>query len=185
VCSSGFSLYLGYGKLPAQRIHVRILGHAGRILRSYLHDLCDHGIQACYRGGHGLRIKKIYREPCLAILVPKIVGLLSQLVTNPSRWELNVKFIIWCLPLMMQSTFTPALEPIFFIYIGCATSAPDGVAPEAIVKKLFEYRLKIFFFFNLVMQTIEYISYFPLDFYIHFLFELIVHQVCVQRSRWE
>jgi hypothetical protein len=25
---------------------VRILGHAGRILRSYLHDFYDHGIQA-------------------------------------------------------------------------------------------------------------------------------------------
>jgi hypothetical protein len=50
----GFSSYHGYGKLLAERIHVRILGHAGRILRSYLHDLCDHDIQAFYRGGRGL-----------------------------------------------------------------------------------------------------------------------------------
>jgi hypothetical protein len=28
---------------------------------SYLHDLCDHGIQAFYRGGHGLRIKILSR----------------------------------------------------------------------------------------------------------------------------
>jgi hypothetical protein len=32
-----------------ERIHVHILGHAGQILRSYLHDLYDHGIQAFYR----------------------------------------------------------------------------------------------------------------------------------------
>jgi hypothetical protein len=30
--------------------------HAGRILRSYLHDLCDHGVQSCYCGGRGLGI---------------------------------------------------------------------------------------------------------------------------------
>jgi hypothetical protein len=48
--SSGiFSSYRGYGNLLAERIHVRILGHAGRILRSYLHNLCNHGIQDFYR----------------------------------------------------------------------------------------------------------------------------------------
>jgi hypothetical protein len=35
--------------LLAERIHVRILGHAGRIMRSYLHNLYDHDIQAFYR----------------------------------------------------------------------------------------------------------------------------------------
>jgi hypothetical protein len=44
----GFSSYRAYENLLAERIRVRILGHVGRILRSYLHDLCDHGIQACY-----------------------------------------------------------------------------------------------------------------------------------------
>jgi hypothetical protein len=61
-----FSLYPGYGSLLAEYIHVRILGHAGQIMRSYLHDLCDHGIQACSRGGRGLRIN-FFREPCLAV----------------------------------------------------------------------------------------------------------------------
>jgi hypothetical protein len=54
--SPGFSSYRGYGSLLAERIHVCILGHAGWILRSYLHDLYDHGIQAYDRGGRGLRI---------------------------------------------------------------------------------------------------------------------------------
>jgi hypothetical protein len=57
VCPSGFSSYRGYGKLLEERSHMRILGHAGRILRSYLHDLCDHNIQACYRSGRILRIQ--------------------------------------------------------------------------------------------------------------------------------
>jgi hypothetical protein len=50
-------------KLLAECILVRILGHAGWILMSYLHDLgnhdiqtCYHGIQTCYQGGRGLRI---------------------------------------------------------------------------------------------------------------------------------
>jgi hypothetical protein len=34
-----FSSHRGYGNVLAERIHVRILGHAGWILRSYLHDL--------------------------------------------------------------------------------------------------------------------------------------------------
>jgi hypothetical protein len=53
---SGFSSYRGYTNLLAERIHVRILGLAGRILRSYLYDLYDHDIQAYDRGGHSLRI---------------------------------------------------------------------------------------------------------------------------------
>jgi hypothetical protein len=61
-------------KLLAERIRVRILGHAGRILRSYLHDLCDHDIQTCYRSRQGLRIL-IYRERCLDVILPKIIGL--------------------------------------------------------------------------------------------------------------
>jgi hypothetical protein len=43
-------------KVLAERIRVRILGHTGRILRSYLHDLYDHDIQTYYRGGRGLKI---------------------------------------------------------------------------------------------------------------------------------
>jgi hypothetical protein len=54
---SEFSSDRGHGNLLAEHIHVRILGHVGKILRSYLHDLCDHGIQAFYRDGRGLRIK--------------------------------------------------------------------------------------------------------------------------------
>jgi hypothetical protein len=34
-----FSSHRRHGKLLAERIQVRILGHTGRILRSYLHDL--------------------------------------------------------------------------------------------------------------------------------------------------
>jgi hypothetical protein len=57
----GFSLYCGYENLLAERIHVRILGHAGRIMRSYLHDHCEHCIQASYRDGRGLRIQILSR----------------------------------------------------------------------------------------------------------------------------
>jgi hypothetical protein len=83
---AGFSSYRGYGNLLAGRIHVCILGHAGQILRSYLYDLCDHSLQACYHGGRGLRIH-FYREPRLAVSIPEIFELFIQLVANHSRWE--------------------------------------------------------------------------------------------------
>jgi hypothetical protein len=57
----GVSSYRGYKNLLAEHIRVQILGHAGRILRSYLDDLCDHDIQACYHDGCGLRIQFLTR----------------------------------------------------------------------------------------------------------------------------
>jgi hypothetical protein len=41
-----FSLHRRYKNLLAERIRECILRHAGRILKYYLHDLCDHDIQA-------------------------------------------------------------------------------------------------------------------------------------------
>jgi hypothetical protein len=54
--SAGIFFVRGYEKILAERILVRILGHAGWIQRSYLHDLCDHNIRTFYRVGRGLRI---------------------------------------------------------------------------------------------------------------------------------
>jgi hypothetical protein len=52
----GFSRIMDTWKLLAECILVWVLGHAGRILWSYLHDLCDHDIQTWYQGGRRLRI---------------------------------------------------------------------------------------------------------------------------------
>jgi hypothetical protein len=56
---------------------VCILGHAGQILRSYLHDLCDHGIQAFIMMTRPENQFFIH-EPCLAVSIPKIFGLFSD-----------------------------------------------------------------------------------------------------------
>jgi hypothetical protein len=118
----GFSLYHGYRNLLAERIHVRILGHAGRILRSFLHDICDHGIQACYHGRRGLRIHFLSRA-LFGYFNAKIFGLL---------WSTSHKFevIVWCLPPMMKSSFYSCKKSNIFNFIGCATSAPDGSSPR-------------------------------------------------------
>jgi hypothetical protein len=87
----GFSLYRGYRNLLAERIHVRILGHAGQIPRSYLHDLCDHDIQAFYRDERGL-ITKIYHEPCLVVSMPKIVELSSSTSRKSLPMGVNCRF---------------------------------------------------------------------------------------------
>jgi hypothetical protein len=73
----GFSSYHGYGNLLAHRIYVHILGHAGRILMSYLDDLCDHDIQAFYCND-AARESKFCHEPCLALSIPEIFGLFSS-----------------------------------------------------------------------------------------------------------
>jgi hypothetical protein len=78
-----FSSYHGYKNLLAEHIRVQILGHVGGILRPYLHDLYDHEIQACYRGGRGLRTDFLSRV-LFAVSMPEIFGLLIQLVANPS-----------------------------------------------------------------------------------------------------
>jgi hypothetical protein len=56
---------------------VRILGHVGWILRSYLHDLCDHGIQA-FKHDDAAWESNFHREPCLAVSILKIFGLFSS-----------------------------------------------------------------------------------------------------------
>jgi hypothetical protein len=101
-----FFSYCGYGNLLAERIRVWILGHAGRILRSYLHDLCDHSIQT-YCSGRSLRISILSRAlfGCYNTWNYRVTFIL--LVSYSSRWEWNVEFIIWCLPPMMKSIFTP------------------------------------------------------------------------------
>jgi hypothetical protein len=129
----GFSLYGGYRNLLAERIRVWILGHPGRILRSYLHDLCDHGIQTCYRGGRGLRIWILLRTLFGCYNTQNYRVAFTRLVPNPSWWEWNAEFIILCLPPMMKSIFYS-----FVIAENCQSSGarptlPMGVAPKAMM----------------------------------------------------
>jgi hypothetical protein len=86
VLPPGFFSHHGYGNLLTERIHVRILGHAGWILRSYLHDLCNHGIQAF------IAMTQLENQTFVVSLdwqfqYPKSSGCFLQLVTKPSRWE--------------------------------------------------------------------------------------------------
>jgi hypothetical protein len=149
VRSPGFSSYRGYGNLLAERIHVHILGHAGQILRSYLHDLCDYGIQACYHGKHGLRIQFFLSRPlfdCFNARNPRVVDSASR-----KSLPMGVKgeFIIWCLPPMMKSMFYSCHGAYIFIFIGCATSAPNGSSLRG-YRRIFYSSIgsKVFFFFQ-------------------------------------
>jgi hypothetical protein len=153
VCPPGFSSYRGYGNLLVERIHVRILGHAGRILRSYLHDLCDHGIQACYRGGRGLRIKYLSRAlfGCLSTRNDRVAFLNFSHESLSMGVERRVYYLVFATD--DEVDLYSYIESDIFIFIGCVKPAlPMGLAPEAIVEFLFEYRLSIFFVFNLAVQ---------------------------------
>jgi hypothetical protein len=52
---------------------VRVLGHTRWVLGTYLHDLCDHGIQTFYRSGHGLRLSGSLLD-CRCIIDPPDVS---------------------------------------------------------------------------------------------------------------
>jgi hypothetical protein len=125
----GFSSYRGYINLLAEHIHVRILDHAGRIMRSYLH-LCDHGIQACYHSRRGLRIKFLSRAlfGCFSARNHWIAFL------NFSRESLlmGVKCRVYYLVFATDDEvdFYSCIGSDISIFIGCVTSAPNGSSPR-------------------------------------------------------
>jgi hypothetical protein len=84
----GFSPRRRHGKLLVERIQVRILGHIGRILGSYLHDL----FQSWHSGFVAMTQPKNFIEllckPCLAVEICKIFELFFlPIIANNSRWE--------------------------------------------------------------------------------------------------
>jgi hypothetical protein len=82
----GYSSYHGYGNLLAERIHVCMLGHAGWIQRSYLHDFATtafkHFIAMTRLENQNFTVSLVWLFQCL-----KYLSCLLQLVANPSRWE--------------------------------------------------------------------------------------------------
>jgi hypothetical protein len=70
----GFSSHCRHGYVPAERIHVRIPGHTGRILGSYLHDI--------FQSRHSsfvamTQLENHMSQPCLTDPVYKIFGLFN------------------------------------------------------------------------------------------------------------
>jgi hypothetical protein len=69
-----FSLRHRHGYIPAERIHVRILGHTGRILGSYLRDI--------FQSRHSsfvamTQLENHMSQPCLTVLTCQIFGLFN------------------------------------------------------------------------------------------------------------
>jgi hypothetical protein len=70
----GFSLHRRHGYFLAERIHVRIPGHTGQIMGSYLHDI--------FQSWHSsfvvmMQLENHISQPCLTISVLKIFGLFN------------------------------------------------------------------------------------------------------------
>jgi hypothetical protein len=69
-----FSSHRRHGYIPAERIHVRILGHIGRILGSYLRDI--------FQSRHSIfvtmtRPENHTSQPCLTVPAYKIFGFIQ------------------------------------------------------------------------------------------------------------
>jgi hypothetical protein len=143
-----FSSYRGYGKLLAERIHVHILGHAGQIMRFYLHDLCGHGIQACYRGGRGLRIKFFFESLVFSAQNHRV-----DFSTSLESLPMGVKHRVYYLVFFTDDEvdFYSSIGADIFIFIGSMTSTPNGSSPRGYNWVLAsDYRLSNFFDFCLV-----------------------------------
>jgi hypothetical protein len=131
-----FSSRHRHGYIPAECIHVRIPGHTGWILGSYLHDI--------FQPRHSsfvamTQLENYISQPCL-----------TESIYASFRVILN---FLWIPPDGSSQCFADdvAKVPLLFpfcqlISIGCATALPMGVAPEAIAE-IFGYRLKRLFKF--------------------------------------
>jgi hypothetical protein len=78
-----FFSHRSHGYIPAERIHVRIPDHTGRIPGSYLRDKSRHSSFAVMT-----QLENHMSQPCLTDLVHKIFGLYNHdLIKTHSRWE--------------------------------------------------------------------------------------------------
>jgi hypothetical protein len=69
-----FSLHRRHGYIPAERIHVRILGHTGRILGSYRRDI----FQPRYSSFVAMtQLENHKSQPCLTVPAYKIFGFIQ------------------------------------------------------------------------------------------------------------
>jgi hypothetical protein len=128
-----FSSRRRHGYIPAERIHVRISGHTGRILGSYLRDI----FQPRYSSFVAMtQLKNYISQPCL---IESIYAIFRVILFNFYEYlpmgVINVYFCWQCSQSSLLFIFCRLLS------IGCATALPMGVAPEAIAE-IFGYRLK-------------------------------------------
>jgi hypothetical protein len=139
---SGFSSYHGYRNLLAKRIHVWILGHARRIQRSYLHDLCAHDIQACYRGGCGLRIQFLSRAFFGYFNAQNLqVAYSTSRKSLPMGVKRRVYYLVFTIDdevdfLLLHPESSTCIKTFFLVtssLSGAWSALPMGVAPEAMM----------------------------------------------------
>jgi hypothetical protein len=131
-----FSLRCRHGYIPAERIHVRIPGHTGRILGPYLHDI----FQPWHSSFVAMtQLENYISQPCL-----------TESIYASFRVILN---FLWIPPDGSNQCFADDVAKVALLFsfcrlisIGCAKALPMGVAPEAIAK-IVGYRLKRIFKF--------------------------------------
>jgi hypothetical protein len=96
-----FSSRRRHGYMPAERIHVCILGHTGRILGSYLRDKSRHSNFVAMT-----QLENRTSQPCLIDLVHKIFGLYNHdLIKNSFPMVVitfTKSFFTFCAPIFID-----------------------------------------------------------------------------------
>jgi hypothetical protein len=103
----GFSSHRRHGYIPAERIHVRILGHTGRIPGSYLRDKSRHS--------SFVAITQLENR--------------SEILTENIRVSTTIKLA------PDGSNTSPISNALPMNIVGCALSAPDGSSPRGYSRK--------------------------------------------------
>jgi hypothetical protein len=134
--------------MPAERIHVRIPGHTGRILGSYLHDKSWHSSFIAIT-----QLENLMSQSLLTDKIKEFWIYISFFQVPPD----GSSHSIFC-RLRSRSLYGRLSSSSLLIVsssIGCALSAPDGSSPRGYGWILVvNHRLKIHFFFFLLISPV-------------------------------
>jgi hypothetical protein len=118
-----FSSHHRHGYIPAECIHVRIPGHTGRILGSYLRDI--------FQPWHSsfvamMQLENHMSQPCLTVLTCQIFGLFHF------NWYDSLPMVV---AISSKSLLHPFLHCSLWNIVGCVPSALDGSSPRGYSRK--------------------------------------------------
>jgi hypothetical protein len=111
----GFYSCHRHGYIPAERIHVHIPGHTGRIPGSYLRDKSWHSSLVAMT-----QLEDHMSQPCLTVSEYKIFELLKLIKRSLPMGV--IKLLIVLSPSLLQYSWINI--------IGCTPSSPDGSSPR-------------------------------------------------------
>jgi hypothetical protein len=144
----GFSSCRRHGYIPAEHIHVRILGHTGWIPGSYLHDKSRHSSFVAIT-----QLENLMSQSLLTDKIKEFWIYINFFQVPPDGSSHSIFCRLRSRSLHDRLSSSSLL--IASSSIGCTLSAPDGSSPRGYGWILVvNHRLKIHFFFFLLVSPV-------------------------------